>query len=59
MEGIMAPAEPEYTAIAKGISAEMWSAEIKSRNLNLALRALLYIAGILIVVLVILFFVKG
>jgi hypothetical protein len=44
-------AEPQYTDIAKGISKEMWSAEIQSRKLNTALRVLLYIAGILAVVL--------
>jgi len=47
----MQRAEPEYTNIAKGISKEMWSAEIQSRNLNNALQILLYLAGILAVVL--------
>jgi len=55
----MPPAEPEYTVIAKGISAEMWTAEIQSQNMNTALRALLYIAGILAVVLALLVFVIG
>jgi hypothetical protein len=54
----MPPAEPEYTVIAKGISAEMWSAEIQSRNLNTALKVLLYIAGFLTVVLAVLIFMN-
>jgi hypothetical protein len=47
----MRRAEPQYTDIAKGISKEMWSAEIQSRKLNTALSVLLYVAGILAVVL--------
>ncbi|MDD1658595.1 MAG: hypothetical protein LUQ41_09135 [Methanomicrobiales archaeon] len=49
----MPPLEPEYTVIAKGISKEMWTAEIQSQNMNTALRILLYVAGILAVVLAI------
>jgi hypothetical protein len=49
----MRRSEPEYTAIAKGISREMWSAEIQSQHMNTALRVLLYLAGILAVVLAI------
>jgi hypothetical protein len=50
----MPRSEPEYTAIAKGISKAMWSAEIQSQHMNTALRILLYIAGTLAVVLAIL-----
>jgi hypothetical protein len=52
----MPPVEPEYTTIAKGISAEMGSAEIQSRYMNTALRALLFIAGFLALVLALLVF---
>jgi len=55
----MRRSEPEYTNIAKGISAEIWSAEIQSQQLNTALRLLLYLAGILAVVLgVLVFFIQ-
>ncbi|MDD1653430.1 MAG: hypothetical protein LUQ64_02675 [Methanomicrobiales archaeon] len=58
-ERTMRRSEPEYTNIAKGISAEIWSAEIQSQQLNTALRLLLYLAGILAVVLgVLVFFIQ-
>ncbi|MDD1655491.1 MAG: hypothetical protein LUO91_07320 [Methanomicrobiales archaeon] len=43
--------EPKYTDIAMGISREMWTAEIQSHKLNMALRILLYVSGILAVTL--------